>query len=500
MQPVRKAVIPAAGLGTRFLPATKSIPKEMLPVVDRPAIQYVVEEAVQAGLTDILIITGRNKRAVEDHFDRNFELEHYLEATGKHDDARRKCSSPPTSPTSTTCASAIRSVSGTRCRSRVITSATSRSRCCSPTTSWSTTRRCSARCSAPTTASGRSVVAVQEVSPEEISSYGCVEPDGVGRRRRRRRSAASSRSRAREVAPSNLAVIGRYVFTPGDLRRARSHRARRGRRAPAHRRDRAAARRAERARVALRRRPLRRRAEARLPARQHRARARPRRSRPAARRMDRASSCSGGASRSRRDRVIPLAEAQQRILDAVAPLTPRPVALARGARARARARRDRVGDGAAVREHRDGRLRGARVRHGRRVRARRRRRCAWSASSRRAPRPPSRSGRRGDPDHDRRADAGRRRRGRDGGAHACGRRRPSTIFEAADARRSRAARGRRSRGRPAGVRGRNAAHARASRCARQPRRRRGPVSPAAAGRCVLDRRRARRERARSRPG
>jgi len=76
MQPVRKAVITAAGLGTRFLPVSKSSPKEMLPVVDKPAIQYVVEEAVQAGLTDILIITGRNKRAVEDHFDRNFELEY----------------------------------------------------------------------------------------------------------------------------------------------------------------------------------------------------------------------------------------------------------------------------------------------------------------------------------------------------------------------------------------------------------------------------------------
>ena len=87
MTRVRKAVIPAAGLGTRFLPATKSSPKEMLPVVDRPAIQYVVEEAVQAGLTDILIITGRSKRAVEDHFDRNFELEHFLETSGK----RRRC-------------------------------------------------------------------------------------------------------------------------------------------------------------------------------------------------------------------------------------------------------------------------------------------------------------------------------------------------------------------------------------------------------------------------
>ena len=78
-------MIPAAGLGTRFLPATKSSPKEMLPVVDRPAIQYVVEEAVGAGLTDILIITGRGKRAVEDHFDRNFELEHCLERDGKHE-------------------------------------------------------------------------------------------------------------------------------------------------------------------------------------------------------------------------------------------------------------------------------------------------------------------------------------------------------------------------------------------------------------------------------
>ncbi|HEX8770009.1 MAG TPA: UTP--glucose-1-phosphate uridylyltransferase, partial [Acidimicrobiales bacterium] len=85
MTSVRKAVIPAAGLGTRFLPATKAQPKEMLPVVDKPAIQYVVEEAVRAGLRDILIITGRGKRSLEDHFDRSFELEHYLEAGGKFD-------------------------------------------------------------------------------------------------------------------------------------------------------------------------------------------------------------------------------------------------------------------------------------------------------------------------------------------------------------------------------------------------------------------------------
>ena len=83
---VRKAVIPAAGLGTRFLPATKATPKEMLPVVDRPAIQYVVEEAAAAGFHDILLITGRGKRALEDHFDRNHELEQILAAKG--DDTR----------------------------------------------------------------------------------------------------------------------------------------------------------------------------------------------------------------------------------------------------------------------------------------------------------------------------------------------------------------------------------------------------------------------------
>src|SRR3954470_9966324 len=84
---VTKAVIPAAGLGTRFLPATKATPKEMLPVVDKPAIQYVVEEAVRAGLSDVLMVTGRNKTPLEDHFDRNYELETVLEGKGLEGDA-----------------------------------------------------------------------------------------------------------------------------------------------------------------------------------------------------------------------------------------------------------------------------------------------------------------------------------------------------------------------------------------------------------------------------
>jgi UTP--glucose-1-phosphate uridylyltransferase len=82
---VRKAVIPAAGLGTRFLPATKAMPKEMLPIVDKPTIQYIIEEAIASGIEEILIITGRSKRAIEDHFDRSIELENELEKKGNQE-------------------------------------------------------------------------------------------------------------------------------------------------------------------------------------------------------------------------------------------------------------------------------------------------------------------------------------------------------------------------------------------------------------------------------
>ncbi|HZK56535.1 MAG TPA: UTP--glucose-1-phosphate uridylyltransferase GalU [Desulfosporosinus sp.] len=83
MRKIRKAIIPAAGLGTRFLPATKAQPKEMLPIVDKPTIQYIVEEAIKSGIEDIIIVTGRNKRAIEDHFDRSMELETFLEKNSK---------------------------------------------------------------------------------------------------------------------------------------------------------------------------------------------------------------------------------------------------------------------------------------------------------------------------------------------------------------------------------------------------------------------------------
>jgi UTP--glucose-1-phosphate uridylyltransferase len=212
MQPVRKAVITAAGLGTRFLPATKSIPKEMLPVVDRPAIQYIVEEAVQAGLTDILIITGRGKRAVEDHFDRNFELEHYLETTGKHAMLKE-----------VQFASDLADIHYVRQRDPLgLGHAVSVARhhvgdepfavLLGDDIMVDEARLLRSMLDAYAH-DGHSVVAVQEVSPEEISSYGCVEPDGeaVDDVVKIRRIVEKP---PRDEAPSNLAVIGRYVFTP----------------------------------------------------------------------------------------------------------------------------------------------------------------------------------------------------------------------------------------------------------------------------------------------
>ena len=134
-----KAVIPAAGLGTRFLPATKAMPKEMLPVVDKPAIQYVVEEATAAGIDDVLIIIGRNKNNLSNHFDSVPELEVKLKEKGDEDKLARVQHSSDLADIHFVRASPR--ASGTPCCARVRTSATRRSRCCSATTS-STSATC----------------------------------------------------------------------------------------------------------------------------------------------------------------------------------------------------------------------------------------------------------------------------------------------------------------------------------------------------------------------
>ena len=145
MKPIRKAIFPVAGLGTRFLPATKAMPKEMLPVVDRPLIQHVVDEAREAGIEHFIFVTGRNKAVIEDHFDRQFELELTLKERNKLADlnfSRAICRSP--APRASR-ASNRRSASGTRCGARASSSAASRSRCCFPTCWCSTSRAASSR-------------------------------------------------------------------------------------------------------------------------------------------------------------------------------------------------------------------------------------------------------------------------------------------------------------------------------------------------------------------
>ena len=211
---VTKAVIPAAGLGTRFLPATKAQPKEMLPVVDTPAIQYVVEEAVRAGLTDILIITGRGKRSIEDHFDRSYELEHFLESKGKFDELKqvREIADMASihyirqkDPLGLGHAVAVAEphVDGQPFAVLLGDDLISQS-----TPLLADMLEVHER-------TGRSVVAAQRVAPDEISLYGCIEPEFVTERLARIVSIVEKPSA--EEAPSNLAAIGRYVFTPDIL-------------------------------------------------------------------------------------------------------------------------------------------------------------------------------------------------------------------------------------------------------------------------------------------
>ncbi len=205
-----KAIIPAAGLGTRFLPATKSTPKEMLPVVDKPCIQYVVEEAVAAGIDDILIIAGRRKRAIEDHFDRVVELETMLEQAGKEHflEAVRH-------------ATDLGNVFYTRQGDpRGLGHAVM---CGAPFTVDDAFIVLLGDVLVPTNnllpqlidvhkRKGCSVIAVQEVAPEDVSAYGViageeVEP-GVWR------VTGLVEKPPADEAPSNLAIFGRYLLTP----------------------------------------------------------------------------------------------------------------------------------------------------------------------------------------------------------------------------------------------------------------------------------------------
>ncbi|MGW0933504.1 UTP--glucose-1-phosphate uridylyltransferase GalU [Streptomyces sp. NPDC002666] len=212
MHKIQKAVIPAAGLGTRFLPATKATPKEMLPVVDKPAIQYVVEEAAAAGLNDVLMITGRNKRALEDHFDRNYELESAL--TRKGDDERlvrvQESSELATM-------HYVRQGDPKGLGHAVL--------CAEPHVGSEPFAvllgddlidprdPLLARMTEIQEREGGSVVALMEVAPEQIHLYGCAAVEATPEDDVVRVTGLVEKPEAGD-APSNLAVIGRYVLDP----------------------------------------------------------------------------------------------------------------------------------------------------------------------------------------------------------------------------------------------------------------------------------------------
>ncbi|AIQ43952.1 UTP--glucose-1-phosphate uridylyltransferase GalU [Paenibacillus sp. FSL R7-0297] len=208
---IRKAIIPAAGLGTRFLPATKAMPKEMLPIVDKPTIQYIVEEAVASGIEDIIIVTGKGKRAIEDHFDNSFELEFNLAEKQKWEllESVRKSSEmadihyirqkePRGLGHAIWCA---RKFIGNEPFAVLLGDDIVES-----------DKPCLKQMIDVYDQYKSSIVGVQQVPWEEVSRYGLV--DGIELAERVYKANRLVEKPKREDAPSNLAILGRYILTP----------------------------------------------------------------------------------------------------------------------------------------------------------------------------------------------------------------------------------------------------------------------------------------------
>lgn len=210
---IRKAIFPVAGLGTRFLPATKASPKEMLPVVDKPIIQYAVEEAIAAGITELIFVTSITKRAIEDHFDKNYELEDKLEKANKSDflDVVRNIIPPNVS-----CAY-VRQPEALGLGHAVL--------CAKPLIGdepfavlladdmiYSEGQGCLADMVAVAQELHGSVVAVERVAPDEVNKYGIIEPEELSPQVHRIQKMVEKPKV--DEAPSNLAAVGRYVLVP----------------------------------------------------------------------------------------------------------------------------------------------------------------------------------------------------------------------------------------------------------------------------------------------
>lgn len=209
---VTKAVIPAAGFGTRFLPATKAVPKEMLPIIDKPTIQYIAEEAINAGITDLLIIVSRNKDAIVNHFDKAFELETILERDGKEEMLK-----------------AVREVSDKinvhfirQQEQKGLGHAVLHAKSFVGNEPFAvmlgddvvvSETPCVKQLTDKFDECGSSVLGVQRVGMEHVSKYGIVECENIGERFYKVKSMVEKPSV--DEAPSDVAVLGRYVLTPG---------------------------------------------------------------------------------------------------------------------------------------------------------------------------------------------------------------------------------------------------------------------------------------------
>ncbi|MFC5401554.1 UTP--glucose-1-phosphate uridylyltransferase GalU [Cohnella soli] len=210
---VRKAIIPAAGLGTRFLPATKAQPKEMLPIVDKPTIQYIVEEAIASGIEDILIVSGRGKRAIEDHFDKSFELEETLGKKGKNKELEQirsisdmanihyiRQKEPKGLGHAIWCA---RSFVGNEPFAVLLGDDIVQS-----------SEPCLKQLMRVFSRYNSSVVGVQRVPDEDVSKYGIIAPSGSSVEPSVFFLESLVEKPSRKAAPSNYAIMGRYVLTP----------------------------------------------------------------------------------------------------------------------------------------------------------------------------------------------------------------------------------------------------------------------------------------------
>jgi UTP--glucose-1-phosphate uridylyltransferase len=212
---VRKAVFPAAGWGTRFLPATKAQPKEMLPLVDKPVIQYAVEEAVAAGIEQVIIVTSSQKRAIEDHFDRSYELEHLLETKGDIEMLRRVRQIGDMAQISYVRQKEQLGLGHAVLMAKELVGHEPFAVILSDDVVVSE-RPCIEQLIDAYRRTHSSVVAVMEVLPEETQRYGVVDPDPDGPTDdpRLHKVRGLVEKPDADHAPSNLAIIGRYVLTP----------------------------------------------------------------------------------------------------------------------------------------------------------------------------------------------------------------------------------------------------------------------------------------------